>query len=186
KNRLRQLPVTPGADAPAHGGTGQRRLILLIKNNFSSDHIGWGFALSTCAFFDPPGDDPNDYPDGRRNETKNVWDNQSKPDTADALLLRLGQGGNASGGGSGGSHESSAIDEAITFLRSALREGSPPTKEIQAAAATAGIAVITLRRARQALGVSMGRDPGPMNLCRWSWDHSVAAGESTQGDRPGS
>jgi hypothetical protein len=46
----------------------------------------------------------------------------------------------------------------VEFLRAALTEGEPPASEVLREASDLGIAEITLRRARKALGVQVRRE----------------------------
>ena len=60
--------------------------------------------------------------------------------------------------------ESSAKDEAAEFLRELLKDGSAPSKRVEAEAKAAGISWITVRRASDALGVKKRRMNGT-----WYW-----------------
>ena len=51
-----------------------------------------------------------------------------------------------------------ARTEAVEFLRAALADGERPASEVLREAAALGIAEITLRRARKALGVQVPRE----------------------------
>jgi hypothetical protein len=55
--------------------------------------------------------------------------------------------------GRGGDGEQSAVDEAVDFLRAELADGPVGSKDIRKAASSAGIAGITLVRARRSLGI---------------------------------
>ena len=63
-----------------------------------------------------------------------------------------------------GEGESSAKDEAAEFLRELLKDGSAPSKHVEAEAKAAGISWITVRRASDALGVKKRRMNGT-----WYW-----------------
>jgi hypothetical protein len=63
--------------------------------------------------------------------------------------------------------ERTAMDEAVAFLRDLLAEGPVATKQVKAEARDAGVAVITLRRAQERLGIhprKLGMDAG------WVWE----------------
>lgn len=142
---------------------GQRRLMLPIKNNLGHDRTGGAFTLTSHEYADPLGGDPDDCPDGRRRETKIVWDAHPTQDSADALLVKLNRGP-----GGGVERETPALDEATAFLKQTLADGPVPAKEVQAAAEQHGIAAITLRRTRQTLNVQLTRTPGPTPISQWS------------------
>ena len=69
-----------------------------------------------------------------------------------------------------GEERVSAIKSAEDFLREVLSEGPQPAKEIQKEAREAGIAIITLNRAKQTLGVKAIKEgrPGEKGQ-RWLW-----------------
>ena len=62
-------------------------------------------------------------------------------------------------------HEKSVLEEAKDFLREELRDGSAWAKQVYKDARDAGIAEITLRRAKTALGVKSARE----STDGWSW-----------------
>jgi putative DNA primase/helicase len=64
-----------------------------------------------------------------------------------------------------------ARSEAIEFLRSALADGPRPSKEIEAEAIDAGFSKITLRRAKENLGVHAFKEGGHFGggAQRWMW-----------------
>ncbi|MBI2321340.1 MAG: AAA family ATPase [Chloroflexi bacterium] len=67
-----------------------------------------------------------------------------------------------------GDDERGAMDEAKDWLRSALMTGARPSKDLQREARGAGIADITLRRAREALGIRPQR-VGYGSAGEWMW-----------------
>src|SRR5207302_9031742 len=69
------------------------------------------------------------------------------PQSADGLLAQPGRG-----------DERMAQTEAVEFLRAALAEGERTASDVLREAAALGIAEITLRRARKALGVQVRRE----------------------------
>lgn len=73
--------------------------------------------------------------------------------------------------------ERSALDEASDFLRELLREGSVPATEVRAEAAAAGIAVRTLDRAKERLGVRSVRPAGFTGPWHWELPRSYIATE---------
>lgn len=64
----------------------------------------------------------------------------------------------------------SALEYAMNFLRHQLQDKGQPAKEIQAAAAAAGISRSTLRRARTALGIKPRKEGKPGGPGRWVWE----------------
>ena len=62
--------------------------------------------------------------------------------------------------------DSSAKDEAMTFLRDILANGAQPAKAVLAAARDAGIAERTLHRAKKTLGIVSGK---PSFDDGWVW-----------------
>lgn len=64
----------------------------------------------------------------------------------------------------------SALEYAMNFLRHQLRDAGQPAREIQAAAAAAGVSKSTLRRARTALGIKPRKEGKPGGPGRWVWE----------------
>ncbi|MEM1108933.1 MAG: AAA family ATPase [Planctomycetota bacterium] len=163
--------VARDPDDEARGGDGQRRLMLPIKNNLGHDRTGWAFSLTTHEFIDPAGGDPDDYPTGRRKETKITWDPHPTQESADALLSRLSR--TPSAAGSGGGVASPAMDEAIGFLREALSNGGQPINDLMGKANALGISKATIKRARHEAGVAVTREGGRHG--RWVWSLNSSA-----------
>lgn len=68
--------------------------------------------------------------------------------------------------------EKSRLEEAVEFLRQMLADGPVPAREIEQAAKEAGITTMTLRRAKEVLGVRVSREhlPGEgRGKGRWVW-----------------
>jgi hypothetical protein len=61
----------------------------------------------------------------------------------------------------------SALSEAKEWLKNTLDGGPLPAKEVLADADAVGIKDRTLRRAREALGVVVKKDPGAKGISRW-------------------
>jgi hypothetical protein len=96
-----------------------------------------------------------------------VWEGETQH-TADALLAARLDG-----------EERSALDEAKAFLRDVLAGGPVPAKEMARQATEAGIAAITLRRARKALEVEVrkvGGRYGAADKQRWEWSMPEGVG----------
>lgn len=175
--RAVHLVARDPADHPSHGGTGRRRLLLPVKNNLGGDLNGWGFSLATHEFADPSGGDPDDYPDGRRRETKIMWDTHPTQDTADALLQKIQHQSAPSS-----PRPTPAMDEAVAFLQDALAEQGKPVNELSAQAQALGISMATLKRARHEAGVLVTREGGRHGRWVWCLDHSHKAKEITASD----
>ncbi|MEM9418947.1 MAG: AAA family ATPase [Planctomycetota bacterium] len=143
--------------------TGQRRLMLPVKNNLGMDRTGWAFRLAEHTFTDPTGGDPDECPTGRRTETKVIWEDQPTQETADELLMQLAQAPSSSA-----ARPTPAMDEAIAFLQDTLANGPKPAKQVQAEASELGISPKTLRKAREATGVTVDRLGGRYGQYQWS------------------
>jgi hypothetical protein len=76
-----------------------------------------------------------------------------------------------------------ALSEAVDWLRAELASGARPATEMDRAARGAGIASITLRRARRAAGVRVRREGGLGGAGRWLWllDGDVATDDFETG-----
>ena len=83
---------------------------------------------------------------GRRAGDRVAWTGETAH-TADGLLVQPVR-----------TEERMAQSEAVEFLRAALAGGERPATEVLREAAAFGIAEITLRRARKALGVQVRRE----------------------------
>jgi hypothetical protein len=80
----------------------------------------------------------------------------SSPFTATALLAAPPMG-----------DQRTALDEAKNFLRELLKNGQLPVKRVQAQAREAGISEMTLRRARQAIGITVAKEG--FTSGKWVW-----------------
>lgn len=80
----------------------------------------------------------------------------SKPITLEDLEATAGEG-----------DQPGELDEAVAWLREALREGAVGAKEINEMAGEVGISKITLKRAKRVLGVRSEKGPAPN--AQWSW-----------------
>ncbi|MEM1027288.1 MAG: AAA family ATPase [Planctomycetota bacterium] len=154
---------------------GQRRLMLPIKNNLGHDRTGWGFTLTGHEFIDPAGGEPivdehgqlpapgqtgRHHTTTRRRETKIVWDDHPTPDSADALLLKLG---NAAAGGS--SRESPTLVKAQAFLKQVLSDRPLRSVDLFSLAEEEGISRRTLWRAKTCLPITTAKASG--GVTRW-------------------
>jgi hypothetical protein len=124
-----------------------RRLLLPVKNNLQIDPTGLAFRLS-----------------GNRVE----WDTEQIRTTADQALASETGGPDA---------DPTAIARAAGWLEDLLSNGPKPAREIFLAARDCGLSPVTLRRAKNALGVEVRKDvyQGP-----WVWclsEPSLLAGE---------
>ena len=120
--------------------TGQRRLLLPLKNNIAVDQSGLAYALESA-------------PNG---SAVVAWD--ANPITVDANEA-LSADHNDDGA-------SNALDEAVDWLRGILAGGPVPAKDVKQRAQRDGIAPRTLDRAKARLGVRATREGfgGP-----WVW-----------------
>lgn len=119
-----------------------RRLLLPGKSNIAAEQPGLAFTIAGDGF------------DGSGARVQ--WERDPVAMTADDALAKA----NGNGG------ESSALEEAVNWLRDQLRDGPIQGKAIQTAARADGIALRTLERAKEKLGVTAGPDGfrGP-----WVW-----------------
>lgn len=96
---------------------------------------------------------------------------EAAPGADVARVTWLGESGHTAAGllaEPAGEEERSARDEAEVFLRDVLAGGPVAGKDVQAMARDAGIAVSTLRRARERLGVTTTREGfGPGSRVLW-------------------
>ena len=119
----------------------KRRLMVCSKNNLAEEVLGLAYSIR---------------PDGPGGAPVVEWEPDPVTVTADeALDLEDGDGG-----------ASSALGEAVDWLRDVLSDGPVPGKEVKRRAQNDGIAHRTLDRAKKRLGVVAAPDGyrGP-----WSW-----------------
>lgn len=120
-----------------------KRLFLPIKNNIAPDSGGLGFQI---------------VPQGPDSQPVVVWDSEPVQSTADqALTMEAGE-----------KSATTALDEAVEWLRDMLSDGPRSAKEIKEQSQTDGIKARTLDRAKSKLGVSATRE-GYASGGRWLW-----------------
>jgi len=77
----------------------------------------------------------------------------------------------------------SSLAEARAFLADALRDGPRPAREVEHAAAAAGLAPITLKRAKTSLNVRSSKGRGADLPWYWRLDPLEPLGSTTKGDQ---
>lgn len=125
-------------------GDSPRRFLVPLKNNLGTDRGGFAFEI-----------EPVELPGGI-STSRIKWADTNVEVTAEQLLSAESQP--ASG---------SALDEACTFLATALEHGEVAQKQIEQAAARASIAWRTVERAAKALDVHKRKEKGKAG--RWLW-----------------
>ena len=128
----------------------ERRLLLPAKNNLGRDVGGLAFTVEGVDIFDE---------DGAIATSRIVWAGQTDI-TANEALRALAEGG-------GGDDEGSALEEAKCFLRQVLGSGPMPPGKIREQAKEAALGWMTIRRAKEALGV---RSMKPSEYGPWLWE----------------
>lgn len=119
-----------------------RRLFLPMKNNLAQDTSGMAYRIQT------------------RNEVPYVqWEAVPVTITAEEALQRDDDG----------DHESTLAADAEDWLRDVLSLGAVPSKEIEAAAKSAGYSWTTIRRAQAAIGIKPRRTGGAGAEGKWVW-----------------
>lgn len=125
-----------------------RRLVLPVKFNLGRRPGGLAFRPTPAVV---------ETPEGQRITTvRAIWETDPVALTADEVLRRQTRGGTPG-------------VEAESFIRRTLADGPVPAKEIESLAAGAGISDITLRRARERLGIQYLRDPADPHGGRYFW-----------------
>jgi hypothetical protein len=113
-----------------------RRLFLPAKNNLGTDRSGYAYSIV-----------PHSLPSTGITTCRVEWESESVTISADEVLAVAGRG--RAGG---------KLDAAIEWLAELLAAGPRPQPEVQAAAATAGHAWATVRRAASELSVAVEKD----------------------------
>lgn len=136
--------VMVAAKVKADGEAKNARILARTKSNIGPDGGGFHYFLEQAE--PPPGIHASHVVWGNAVEgtARELLTDPEEPDDAEA--------------------ESSAKDEAAEFLRELLKDGSAPSKHVEAEAKAAGISWITVRRASDALGVKKRRMNGT-----WYW-----------------
>ena len=130
---------------------GEGRLLLHLKNNLSPPAQGLRFHVEQV---DAGVDERDNSP---ITSSRIVWDG-STDITADAAAA------------TGRGHNTPRLDEAIAFLQTELRNGPAPATSVQAHARELGISAITLRRAREAIGISSKQIEG---VAHGGWQYEL-------------
>jgi hypothetical protein len=124
----------------------KRRLFLPLKCNLAPEMMGLAYRIEGATV---------ESSKGPVETSRIMWDSEAVTMTADEAML------------SGTPQRTSALTEAMDWLKDALAGGPLPAKEVSAAAAAVGISAKTLRRAREALSVVMRKDHTPKG--GWIW-----------------
>jgi len=119
-----------------------RRMMLPLKNNLAKEGVGFAFAIESATL------------ENGLESSKIVWEDAPVSITADEAM-RVDAVAEKGG----------ALGEAQQFLEALLANGPIKGKEAQAACLEAGVAKITLQRAKEALGVESYKDGGGA----WFW-----------------
>jgi len=140
------------ADSPDNA-----RILIRAKSNIGPDGGGFGYVITQHALLD--------YPDISASVVG--WRGAVEGAARD-LLAKSDPGGDPG--------ERSALAEAEDFLRDALAEGPVATTDVQKQADLAGVARATLRRAKERLGVRVGKG-GMKGGWYWSLPPDADAGD---------
>jgi hypothetical protein len=114
-----------------------RRLLLPAKNNLGTDRTGYAYSIV-----------PHSLASTGITTCRVEWESESVTVSADEVLAAAAGRGRAGG----------KLDAAMEWLAELLAAGPRPQPEVQAAAATAGHAWATVRRAASELSVSVEKD----------------------------
>jgi hypothetical protein len=123
-----------------------RQLFLPLKCNLAPKMPGLAYRFEGATV---------QSPEGPVETSRIMWDSEPVTMTADEALEAHTP------------KRTSALAEAEGWLKDALAGGPLPAKEVFAAAAAVGIKERTLRRAREALGVVVKKDPSAKGI--WNW-----------------
>jgi KaiC/GvpD/RAD55 family RecA-like ATPase len=124
-----------------------RKLFLPLKNNLAKPQTGLAFYIKEVHL---------ESAAGQIETSRVVWSDTPVTITADEVMAQTTP------------EESSALREAQEWLRDALADGPVWSKDIQKQAKENGIAVSTLRRARESLAVKTSKRPGENGI--WDWE----------------